>query len=188
VSEIECWSPLQVWLYSVFSRDRRRREKVVEILAPGPGDHLLDIGCGLGQVLDAALRRGARASGIDPSPAMVRQARRRVPDAHVELGSAEDVPFPDRAFSHVAALDTFHHWADRGAGLREAVRVLAPGGRLLIVEKQLASGTGHGLTQSDAQVLAARLSELGLERLEIGEISVGRHRLLAVSGLKPTPE
>lgn len=182
---IERWSALQVWLYSLFSRDTKRRGMVVDALGVGPGDNLLDLGCGLGQVLEMAAERGATVSGVDPSPSMVRRARRRVPKARVELGSAEDIPFPDATFTHVLALATFHHWVDRDTGLSEAIRVLEPGGRLMIVEKWLAQGTGHGLSTGDAEVLAARLEEMGMEHAEVGEIASGRHRMITVSARRP---
>ncbi len=182
MSEIERWSPLQVWLYSVFARGKKRHAAVVDTLDLRPGDKLLDLGCGLGQVLELAIEAGAEATGIDPSPSMVGRARRRVPDAHIVLGSAEDIPFPDESFTHVIATATFHHWADRDVGLAEAIRVLAPGGRLLIVEKDLTKGGVHGLSPSDAALLAGRLKEMGLEEARVGELRQGRHRMVTVSG------
>ncbi|HEX6946030.1 MAG TPA: class I SAM-dependent methyltransferase [Acidimicrobiia bacterium] len=184
--KIERWSPLQVWLYSLFSRDTKRRGMVVDALGLQRGDSLLDLGCGLGQVLEMAAERGATVSGVDPSPSMVRRARQRVPGARIELGSAEDIPFPDHSFTHVLGLATFHHWMDRELGLSEAVRVLGPGGRLMIVEKWLASGTGHGLSTTDAESLAAKLEEMGLIDTVVGYLASGRHRMVTVTGRRPS--
>lgn len=182
MDEIERWSPFKVWVYSLFSRGHRRHTKVVELLAPRTGDRHLDIGCGLGQLLELSAARGARVFGIDSSPAMVERARRKVPGAQIEVGPAEEIPFPDDSFDIVTAMATFHHWADRDVGLAEAVRVLAPGGRLLIIEKDLAKGGEHGLSPGDAALLARRLEETGFSQVEVGEIPDRRHSLVTVSG------
>lgn len=182
VDEIERWSPFKVWLYSLFSRGYRRHTVIVDALAPQPGDRLLDVGCGLGQILHLGASRGAVVYGIDSSPAMVERARRKVPQATLEIGPAEAIPFPDDSFDLVTAVATFHHWADRERGLGEAVRVLAPGGRLFIVEKDLAEGGDHGLSPSDAALLAARLGELGFEDVAVAELNDRRHQMITVSG------
>lgn len=184
---IERWSPFKVWLYSLFARGYKRHVVIVDKLDPQPGDRLLDIGCGLGQVLEIAASRGAVVSGVDSSPAMVERARRKVPQATIEVAPAEDIPFPDESFDLVIAVATFHHWADRDAGLAEAIRVVAPGGRLLIVEKDLANGGEHGLTPNDATLLAARLDESGFEDVEVSELSDRRHRMISVSGELRSP-
>jgi SAM-dependent methyltransferase len=57
--------------------------------APGPGDRVLDIGCGTGAVTGAAVRRGADAVGVDISPAMIDAARHHVPGATFVLADAQ---------------------------------------------------------------------------------------------------
>ena len=93
---------------------------------------------------------------------MVDIARRRsakVPNAEFAVGSAEDLPFPDDRFTVAWSAHSFHHWADRNAGLVECQRVLAPGGRLLILETRT---TGeHGLSLDGALDLGGELGELG---------------------------
>ncbi len=113
---------------------------------PGPDDSFLDIGCGPGAAVEHAAASGARVAGVDPSPSMVRRAARRVPDADVRVASAEHLPFPDHHFTVVVNVASFHHWADRDAGLREILRVLTAGGRLHIMEGVIKEGKdGHGL-------------------------------------------
>lgn len=182
VDEIERWSPFKVWVYSLFSRGPQRHSAIVDLLAPQPGERLLDIGCGLGQVLELSAARGAQVFGIDSSPSMAERARRKVPEATIEVAPAEDIPFPDDSFDIVTAVATFHHWADRDAGLAEAIRVLAPGGRLFIVEKDLSNGGGHGLTPGDAALLARRLEESGFDGVDVGDVTQRRHRMVTVSG------
>ncbi|MGA2930074.1 MAG: methyltransferase domain-containing protein, partial [Solirubrobacteraceae bacterium] len=79
-----------------------------------------------------ALAAGASATGLDHSEEMVSLARERAPDAEVLLGEAEQLPFPNASFTAVAMSIIFFFLADPLAALREARRVLAPGGRIAI--------------------------------------------------------
>jgi SAM-dependent methyltransferase len=108
------------------------RRAILEALALGPGDRLLDVGCGGGLLLRDALATGARATGVDHSDEMVRLARERAPGADVVRGSAEALPFDDESFTAVAMAMVFFFVADPVAALRECRRVLRPDGRLAI--------------------------------------------------------
>jgi ubiquinone/menaquinone biosynthesis C-methylase UbiE len=118
---------------------------------------------------------------------MVARAAQRVPTAEVRVASAEELPFPDDNFTVVANVASFHHWADRDAGLRESLRVLAPGGRLHIVEGVTKEGKdGHGLNPSDVESLTARLLELGYADTSVDTTKTGwRHRYYLVTGVAP---
>lgn len=183
---VERWSPLLAGLYSLIARDPKSNRVLVEIASVDEGDVFLDIGCGPGAALERAAATGARVAGVDPSPSMVKRAARRVPEAEVKVGSAEDLPFTDDSFTVVASISSFHHWADRQAGLSEALRVLRPGGRLHIMEGRVKGRHGHGLTESEAASLAAKLEELGYQNTGLKEIPVGRWRTYyLVSGTVP---
>lgn len=99
-----------------------------ELTSPAAGDHVVDIGCGPGNAVRAAVRRGARATGVDPSAAMLRVARTVTRDkaATWAEGSAEALPVADACATHVWALATVHHWRDVPTALTEIRRVLAP--------------------------------------------------------------
>lgn len=187
VEEIERWSPIKVWVYSLFSRNPKSNQAVVDLAELTDGDRFLDVGCGPGAAIENASRTGAQVFGIDPSPSMVARARKRVPEADVKVASAEEIPFPDNQFTVVINVLSFHHWADREAGLREILRVLAPGGRLHVVEGLLRDGKdGHGLSRQEAEVLATRLHEIGYAETNIEEITPGRRqRYVVVTGVAP---
>jgi 2-polyprenyl-3-methyl-5-hydroxy-6-metoxy-1,4-benzoquinol methylase len=106
---------------------------VLDALAPGPDDHLLEIACGGGVLLAWALETGCRATGLDHSEEMVRLAREAAPAAEVVLGKAESLPFEDETFTCVASATAFFFFQEPVAVLREALRVLRLGGRLAIV-------------------------------------------------------
>ena len=106
------------------------RRAILAALAPGPGDDLLEIGCGGGLLLRDVLATGARAVGLDHSPEMVALALETAPGADIVLGSAEDLPFPDASFSAIAMSIVFLFFDDPLAVLRECHRVLRPNGRL----------------------------------------------------------
>jgi ubiquinone/menaquinone biosynthesis C-methylase UbiE len=182
--EVERWSPLKAWLYSVFNRSPKSNLALVERASLRPDDRFLDIGCGPGAALEHAARTGAQVAGVDPSPSMVARASKRVPTADVRVGSAEGLPFPDDHFTVVANVSSFHHWADREAGLREILRVLAPGGRLLIMEGFIKEGKdGHGLSPSDTVSLSAKLLELGYALTDVVTAKPSwRHRYYIVIG------
>lgn len=90
---------------------------------------VLDLGCGTGGVL-AQLGVFGRAYGIDPSPEAATYCHKR--GLPVALASGLNLPFPDRTFEAVLALDVIEHVDDDVGILREARRVLRPGGIVVI--------------------------------------------------------
>jgi SAM-dependent methyltransferase len=106
-------------------------------MVPAPaGARLLDVGCGTGSSRTIYARAG-RYVGVDHSFAAVRFARgTRTEDAWLG-GDALQLPFADRSFDIVAFSSVLHHIADRTGALREALRVLRPGGSVFAFDPNL---------------------------------------------------
>jgi ubiquinone/menaquinone biosynthesis C-methylase UbiE len=102
-------------------------EPVLEALALGPGDRLLDVACGGGAFLRRALESGCEAAGLDHSRDMVRVAREKAAGAaRIVHAEAEAMPFADAEFTAVSCLVAFFFFPDPVAVLRELRRVLDP--------------------------------------------------------------
>jgi len=100
-----------------------------------PGDHVLDAACGTGDFAVADLRAGAgRVTGLDFSEAMLARARRKEPRVEWVNGDLLALPFPDGTFAAATVGFGVRNVADLELALRELRRVLAPGGRLAILE------------------------------------------------------
>jgi ubiquinone/menaquinone biosynthesis C-methylase UbiE len=110
-------------------------------ITTGPSPHrLLDVGCGTGYLLRrlaVGYPQARGLTGIDAASTMVGVAASRAVDERLRfsVGVAEALPFPDRAFDLVVSTTSFDHWADQQLGLSECHRVLAAGGRLLLVDQ-----------------------------------------------------
>lgn len=170
---------------------RRSGRLAVELTGVTADDHVVDVGCGPGTATRQAARRGARATGVEPSAPMLTVGRAFARRSGVTLleGGAEALPLPNASATVVWALATVHHWPDVGAGLAEAHRVLAPGGRLLAVERQISPGaTGfasHGWTAAQAEAFAQLCRTAGFTEVAVDSEHLGRREVWAVSASRP---
>jgi SAM-dependent methyltransferase len=113
-------------------------------LGVGPGDLVLDLGCGFGRHAFEAARRGASVVALDAGPDEVAQVRATLgamiemgeiaPDhpATAVQGDALSLPFPDGTFDRVIASEVLEHIPDDTAAMRELARVLRPGGAMAV--------------------------------------------------------
>ncbi len=92
----------------------------------------LDVGCGEGRFCRHLRARGMAATGIDPTAVLIEHARRADPAGDYRIARAEQLPFADASFDLVLSYLTLIDIPDLQAGLAEMVRVLEPGGTLLI--------------------------------------------------------
>jgi ubiquinone/menaquinone biosynthesis C-methylase UbiE len=179
-------------LAMAFGRGRSAR-LVADAAGVGPGDRVVDVGCGPGRFQREAAQRGAEAVGVDPSAQMRRLAAWRTPAklkgaVRVVEGTAERLPLDDGSATVAWAVASFHHWADPDAGLTELHRVLRPGGRLVIAERPARPGgrfQHHALTRERAGQLAARVERAGFTGVTVTPDALGRRRLVLVRGRRP---
>lgn len=114
------------------------------------GQRVLEIGTGLGTDFVKFARAGARATGVDLTEAAVSSVRIRLAleglsNAELLVANAEDLPFDDDAFDVVYSWGVLHHTPDTPRAIKEAVRVLRPGGRLCIMLYARHSWVAFGL-------------------------------------------
>ena len=109
--------------------------KVAEAAQIKPGQRVLDVACGTGILArEVASRVGSAGHvvGIDPSPGMVAVASQLASAIEWREGVAESLPFPDQSFDAVVSQFGLMFFTDRRQALREMLRVLAPGGHLVV--------------------------------------------------------
>lgn len=94
--------------------------------------HVLDIGCGEGRFCRMMRALGSAPVGLEPTEALITAARSRDPDGCYVQGSAEDLPFGDGHFDVAVLYLTLIDIPDFRAAIREAARVLRPGGSILV--------------------------------------------------------
>jgi ubiquinone/menaquinone biosynthesis C-methylase UbiE len=145
-------------------------------VAVRPQDHILDVGCGGGRTVNKlALRANhGRVIGIDYSDVSVSVARklnsREIHEGRVEIhkGSVLELPLQQSTFDLITAVETHFWWPDLSAGFREILRVLKPGGSLLVVAE----------IYKGAQTAVARIAENVIPFSGMKLLSVDEHRSL----------
>jgi demethylmenaquinone methyltransferase / 2-methoxy-6-polyprenyl-1,4-benzoquinol methylase len=118
-----------------FGQDPRWRAAMVDAVDPQPGQRILDVATGTGMVARALARRGALVTALDQSEAMLDVARAREhPGVTFVQGEAERLPFADASFDALTFTYLLRYVDDPAATLAELARVIAPGGRIGMVE------------------------------------------------------
>jgi ubiquinone/menaquinone biosynthesis C-methylase UbiE len=133
-----------VWIVSL-GKGREIRKLTIERAQIKPGDRVLDVGCGTGDLTLAAKTAAGPAGevyGTDASPKMIDLARRKAArsgvDVTFQIDLIEKISFPDNHFDVVLSSLMMHHLPDdlKHNGLAEMYRVLKPGGQVLIVDME----------------------------------------------------
>ncbi|BFI97181.1 MAG: class I SAM-dependent methyltransferase [Rhodanobacter sp.] len=152
-------SQAQAYLASSVHAQGRDLARLAELAARVAGDAAaLDLGCGAGHASFAIAPHVAKMVAYDLSHDMLdvvaqAAAARGLPSVRVQQGSAERLPFADGAFALVASRYSAHHWGDPAAALREAARVLAPGGTLCLIDVVGPQGPHAALLDSHLQAV-----------------------------------
>jgi arsenite methyltransferase len=168
----------------------RRRRLVREALRAGPGERVLDVGCGPGFYLAELLEQvgpTGSVTGVDASPQTLALARRRTDGAgnvRLHLADATALPVPDAAFDAALSVQVLEYVADLGSALAELHRALRPGGRLVIwdidwstvswhatdpahMDRVLRAWDGHLAHPSLPRTLAPRLRAAGFTDVQV---------------------
>lgn len=135
----------------------------VACLSPAAGDRVLDLGAGACWTTEWLCRLNVRATAVDIATDMLRVGAERRPAPGRVAGDLEALPFPAHVFDHAMCLNAYHHLPDGPAALRELVRVLCPGGRVVFAEP----GRGH----SDTATSRTAVDEFGVleQNIRVGE-------------------
>jgi ubiquinone/menaquinone biosynthesis C-methylase UbiE len=144
-------------------------------LAPWDGRTIVDLGCGSGFWLRGYADEAAHVIGVEPDPSLLALAVERDPRVRVVPGSAEHIPLPDASVEVVHARFAYFFPPGCDAGLAEVMRVLAPGGTLVVVDNDQRSGqfadllaaSPWAVAQGAADATDAWWAARGAERLEV---------------------
>jgi len=154
----------QTWDTDAYARDgafvHALAGGVLEWLAASPGERILDLGCGDGQLTTRLAATGAAVVAVDASEAMVAAARAR--GIAADVASAESLPYPDASFDAVLSNAVLHWVRNQDAMMADVHRVLKPGCRFV------AEMGGHGNVAAIHVALRAVLGRHGFGHLEDG--------------------
>ncbi|HET9110109.1 MAG TPA: methyltransferase domain-containing protein [Ktedonobacterales bacterium] len=167
---------------------REVRRRTADLANVRLGVRALDVGCGTGILaIDIQRRVGATGfvAGVDPGPEQIANARIKAARRHApidfQVGVIERLPFSDQSFDVVLSTLMMHHLPNslKCQGLAEVVRVLRPGGRLIIADftsKRQRQGRSRRFHAggSDLQSLVALVQDAGLECLETEVMQTAR--------------
>jgi ubiquinone/menaquinone biosynthesis C-methylase UbiE len=165
------------------------RQKTADLAQIKPGNRVLDVGCGTGELtIQAKARAGSTGdvNGIDASPEMIGTAQQKVAQSgagiNFQIGLIEDIPFPADYFDVVLSSLMMHHLPDelKLRGAAEIFRVLKPGGTLLVVDfkrpvsflsRTVLTVLFHGGLQGGIEDVAIKVEKAGFSQVKTGHLS-----------------
>lgn len=142
------------------------RDAFFDDLLPPPGRRTLEVGCGEGRVTRDLVARGHRVTGVDTALGLVREARLAPGGGTWALADGAGLPFPDGCFDLVVAYNSLQVVADMPAAVREAARVLGPGGRLAFCVSHPVTDLGRFLGDGPDAPFALRPRYFESERVD----------------------
>ncbi len=173
-----------------FGKARALRQASIALAELVPGEYVLEIGCGTGDLALAAIAQvgtSGRVVGIDASPEMIAVAQAKANTSAIAaeffVQPVEHMAFADHSFDVVLSSLMMHHLPDtlKQQALMEVRRVLKPGGRLIIVDiRRPTSLAGrmlnimllHGAMKAGVQDLGHMLTQAGFQIQEIGTLPI----------------
>lgn len=155
---------------------RRIQRRAIDLARIQPQERVLDLGCGPGDGTVRVAELGAVAIGLDYSPGMLDKAGQEpLTRGRLLRGDAGRLPFKDGAFDKVVCTNSFHHYPDHFAALKEVRRVLRPGGVLVLVDPRADHLFGWAAIDVGEKLI------FGLDEVRIFSLDAWR-RMLADAG------
>jgi ubiquinone/menaquinone biosynthesis C-methylase UbiE len=187
---------LLLWFMNLQSRGELKlaQRKILDLAQFQPSEAVLDIGCGTGSMTQLIRQRvGATGKiyGIDPGPKQIARAQAKANQSRLsityQVGVIERLPYPDQSFDAVLSTFVMHVLPDelKQQGLAEIVRVLKPGGRVIIVDFKRPESSAQpsekpehtGPWKSGVQDQPGFLQATGFSSIESGEIATRSNKL-----------
>lgn len=106
---------------------------ILQFISGAKSKTILEVGCGSGHWLEVIAKQGHKVVGLDPSEAMLRLAKQKMPRIPLILCKAEVLPCENQSFERIFCVNAFHHFNDSENFAKEAFRILCPGGGLLTI-------------------------------------------------------
>lgn len=176
---------------------------VVARLAPQSGETVMDIGAGIGAGTMVAAASGCTVVSVEPTPYMrrvlgIRRVLARAQDRiRIVDGTAEATTVAAKSIDAAWAVNTMHHWTSLDAGIAELARVLAPGGRVLLVDEDFDDPThpdfesfgvkrheehSHHFDTVDPDVVASAMKAAGLTVSFAGHDQIAGRPSIVIEG------
>ena len=159
---------------------------IAKVFAGAPCRMLVDLGTGTGRVLEVLAGRYERGLGLDVNQSMLAYARSKLkaaglPSAEVRHGDIYNVALPDGVADGVVIHQVLHYLSEPSHAIREAARILAPGGCLLIVDfaphdiEALRDEHAHERLGFESSQVSGWLAEAGLAGVAIENLEPEQH-------------